>query len=424
MASRSIATGEFRRAREQRNGLDVQRVREDFPILQQQIHGKPLVYLDNAASTQKPRAVLEAITRFYSTTNANVHRGVHSLSQEATRGFEEVRGKVARFVGAAESREIVFVRGATEAINLVAQSYGRPQVEPGDEILVSLMEHHSNIVPWQVLCESAGAVLRVVPISDDGELRMEEYARLLGPRTRLVAVSHVSNSLGTVNPLREVIDLAHAQGVPVLVDGAQAVPHMKVDVTELGCDFYCFSSHKMFGPTGVGVLYGRAELLKSMPPYQSGGDMIRSVSFEGTTFNVIPHKFEAGTPNIAGVIGMGAAIDYLAELGFERIVPYESGLLGYATALLKEIPGVRLIGTAAEKVGVLSFVLSSVHPHDIGTILDLEGVCVRTGHHCAEPVMHRFGVPATARVSLAFYNTREELDVLARGLHKVRKIFG
>ncbi len=403
--------------------FDVRRVREDFPILKQTVHGRPLVYLDNAATTQKPRPVLDAIERFYRTECANVHRAVHMLSERATRDYEEARVKVRRFLNAPEDREIVFVRGSTEGINLVAQSYGRQHLGPGDEVLISAMEHHSNIVPWQMVCADRGARLRVVPIDDRGEFLLDEYEKLLGPRTRLVAVAHVSNALGTVLPVRPIIDLAHRRGVPVLLDGAQAVPHLPVDVRELDCDFYVFSGHKLFGPTGIGVLYGKARLLEAMPPYQGGGDMIRSVTFEKTTYNDLPYRFEAGTPHIAGAVGLGAAIDYVSAVGVGAIGDHERGLLAYATEALSAVPGLRLIGTAREKAGVLSFVLEGVHPHDIGTILDQEGIAIRAGHHCAQPVMQRFGVPATARASLALYNTRAEIDTLVRGLHQVREVF-
>ncbi len=404
--------------------LDLEAVRSDFPILKQRVYGKPLVYLDNAASSQKPQVVIDAISQYYETTHANVHRGVHRLSQEATEAYEGARHVVRDFINAAESREIVFVRGTTEAINLIAHSYGCARVKPGDEILISTMEHHSNIVPWQLLCEARGASLQVAPIDDRGVLKLDEFRRLLGPRTRLVAITHVSNSLGTINPMHEIIALAHEQNVPVLVDGAQAVPHMPVDVQELDCDFYCFSSHKVFGPTGVGVLYGKAEWLDALPPYQGGGDMISSVSFEKTTFNVLPYKFEAGTPNIAGVIGLGAALEYLRRIDPDLIQAHEKRLLEHATESLNSIEGLRLIGTAPQKASVLSFVMEGIHPHDIGTIVDAEGIAVRTGHHCAQPVMHRFGVPATARASLAFYNTLEEIEALAAALQQVRKVFG
>jgi cysteine desulfurase/selenocysteine lyase len=412
-----------RTGRRPRPAFDVRRIRDDFPLLRQQVHGKPLVYLDNAATTQKPQAVIDALVRFYTTDNSNVHRGVHLLSGRATAAFEAARVKVQHFLHAAQSCEIIFVRGATEAINLVAQTYGRRHVQAGDEIVISAMEHHSNIVPWQMLCEEKQARLRVVPINDRGEIPLEEYARLLGPRTRLVAVVHVSNALGTINPVRQIIELAHRQGVPVLVDGAQAVPHMTVDVQELDCDFYAFSGHKVYGPTGIGVLYGKAGLLGAMPPYQGGGDMISSVTFEKTTYNTLPHKFEAGTPHVAGAIGLGAAIDYLSATGVENVARHEQELLGYATAALARVPGVRLIGTARERAGAVSFILEGVHPHDIGTILDREGIAIRTGHHCAQPVMERFGVPATARASLACYNTRDDIDVLVEGMHKVKEVF-
>jgi cysteine desulfurase/selenocysteine lyase len=402
----------------------VERIRKDFPALHQQVHGKPLVYLDNAATSQKPQLVIDAITAYYALENSNVHRGVHLLSEKATQAYEGARTRVQRFLNAAESREIVFVRGTTEGINLVAQSYGRASVGAGDEIVISAMEHHSNIVPWQMLCAEKGAVLRVVPIDDAGELRLDEYARLLTERTKLVAVAHISNALGTVNPVKGLIELAHARGVPVLVDGAQAAPHLRVDVRDLDCDFYVFSGHKTLGPTGIGVLYGKAERLERMPPWQGGGDMIASVTFEKTTYNALPYKFEAGTPHIAGVIGLGVALDYLSGLGLERVAAYEQDLLAYGTEALRAVPGLRIIGTAKEKASVLSFVLDGVHAHDVGTILDHAGVAVRAGHHCAMPIMQRFGVPATVRASLAFYNTREELDALGAGLHEVKEIFG
>ena len=403
--------------------FDVQTARKDFPILQDTAHGKPLVFLDSAASAQKPRAVLEAMTNLYSHSYANIHRGVYELSMRATDAFEEAREKVRAFLGAPEAREIVFVRGATEGINLVASTFGRTRVSEGDEILITHMEHHANIVPWQMLCEQTGAVLRVAPIDDDGALLVDEFEKLLTPRTKLAAVVHVSNALGTVNPVRELVELAHARGVPVLVDGAQAVPHQRVDVRELGCDFYVFSSHKVFGPSGVGALWGKAEHLEAMPPYQGGGEMILSVSFEKTVYNEIPHKFEAGTPDIAGVVGLGAAIDYVNGLGLDAIAAHERELLAYGTERLLEVPGLRLIGTAPHKASVLSFVLDGVHPHDIGTILDQEGICVRTGHHCAQPVMERFGIPATARASLALYNDESDVDRLVAALGKVREVF-
>jgi cysteine desulfurase / selenocysteine lyase len=402
---------------------DVERVRRDFPALHQQVHGKPLIYLDNAATSQKPQVVIDALTAYYSRENSNVHRGVHLLSEKATQAYETGRACVQRFLNVPDTREIVFVRGATEGINLVAASYGRTWVGAGDEIIISAIEHHSNIVPWQILCEEKGAVLRVIPVNDDGELLLEEYARLLGARTKLVAVGHISNALGTINPIEQMIEMAHRQGVPVLIDGAQAAPHLGVDVRALDCDFYVFSGHKTLGPTGIGVLYGKAKWLERMPPYQCGGDMIASVTFEKTTYNALPYKFEAGTPHIAGVIGLGVALDYLSGLGLERVVAYERELLAYGTAALHAVPGVRIIGTARKKASVLSFVVDGVHAHDVGTILDHAGVAVRAGHHCAMPVMQRFGVPATVRASLAFYNTREELDALVAGLHDVRGIF-
>jgi cysteine desulfurase / selenocysteine lyase len=402
---------------------DVERIRRDFPALHQQVHGKPLIYLDNAATSQKPQVVVDALTAYYSRENSNVHRGVHLLSEKATQAYETGRACVQRFLNAADTREIVFVRGATEGINLVAASYGRTWVGAGDEIIISAIEHHSNIVPWQILCEEKGAVLRVIPVNDDGELLLDEYARLLGARTKLVAVGHISNALGTINPIERMIEMAHRQGVPVLIDGAQAAPHLHVDVRALDCDFYVFSGHKTLGPTGIGVLYGKAEWLERMPPYQGGGDMIASVTFEKTTYNALPYKFEAGTPHIAGVIGLGMALDYLNGLGLDRVVAYERELLAYGTATLDAVPGVRIIGTAKEKASVLSFVVDGVHAHDVGTILDRAGIAVRAGHHCAMPVMQRFGVPATVRASLAFYNTREELDALVAGLYDVREIF-
>ena len=403
--------------------LDVERLRRDFPILGKTINGKPLVYLDNAATTQKPRVVIDAVSGYYETINANIHRGVHRLSVEATAAYERARGKVQRFIGAARPEEIIFTRSATEAINLVAQAYGRSTLRTGDEIIVSGMEHHSNIVPWQILCEQVGAVLRVVPFSDAGELCLDEYEKLLGPRTRFVAMVHVSNALGTINPVGRIIDLAHSRGIPVLLDGAQAAPHLPIDVGALDCDFFALSGHKMFGPTGVGVLYGKHDLLESMPPYQGGGDMILSVTFEKTIYNKLPHKFEAGTPDIAGVVGFGATIDYLNEIGMEQIADYEQGLLEYATQVVSAIPQVRLIGTAREKASVLSFVVEGIHPHDVGTILDQEGIAIRTGHHCAQPVMEHYGVTATARASLSFYNTRAEIDTLAEGIRKAVEIF-
>jgi len=413
-----------RERREAERVFDVERVREDFPILKQKVHGKPLVYFDNAATSQKPVTVIEAEERFYREYNSNIHRGVHQLSERATRAYEDVRIKIQHFLNAGEAREIVFVRGTTEAINLVAAAYGRKNVQAGDEILITAMEHHSNIVPWQILCEEKGARLRVAPVNDRGELVFEEFEKLLNSRTRLVSVTHVSNVLGTINPVREIVAAAHRMNVPVFVDGAQAAPHLKVDVRDLDCDFYALSSHKMFGPTGIGVLYGKAGLLEAMPPYQGGGDMISSVSFEKTIYNVIPYKFEAGTPNIAATIGLGAAIDYIDQLGLENVAAYEHELLEYATEAVSRLPGVRIVGTARQKASVISFVLDGIHAHDVGTVLDQEGIAVRTGHHCAQPLMERFQVPATARASLAFYNTKEEVDRLATGIENVKHIFG
>ena len=404
--------------------FDVERIREQFPILEQRVGDKPLAYLDNAATTQKPHAVLDTLSRYYASENANIHRGVYALSQQATEAYEGARGKVARFLHAAEPAEIIFTRNATEGINLVAQTFGRRQVGAGDEVVISTMEHHSNIVPWQMLCEEQGARLRVVPITDTGELMLDELASLLGPRTKLLSIVHMSNSLGTVNPVRQIVELAQAQGVPVLIDGSQAAYHMPVDVQALGCDFYVVTGHKLYGPTGIGALYGRRALLDLMPPYQGGGDMIRSVTFERTTYNDVPHKFEAGTPHIAGAIGLGAAVDFITEVGFGAIAAHERQLLSYATTALSAVPGLRLIGTAPNKASILSFVLDGVHAHDIGTIVDTEGVAIRTGHHCTQPVMDRFQVPATARASLAMYNTTAEIDQLVSALNKVREVFG
>jgi cysteine desulfurase/selenocysteine lyase len=386
--------------------LDVEKIRADFPILREKIYGKPLVYLDSAATTQKPQVVIDTINHYYTRDNSNIHRGVYLLSQRATDGYEGARVKAQRFINAAESREIIYVRSATEAINLVAQTYGREHVQAGDEVIVSAMEHHSNIVPWQILCQEKGATLRVIPMNDEGELLLEEYGKLLNSRTRLVAVVHVANAIGTINPIQEIIEQAHQQDVPVLVDGAQSAAHVEVDVQALDCDFYAISGHKLYGPTGVGILYGKASLLDSMPPYQGGGEMISSVTFEKTTYNVLPHKFEAGTPNIVGGIGFGAALDYVSEIGLKKIAAYEKELLQYATQQLSAISGLRIIGTAKEKASIVSFVIEGIHAHDVGTILDQQGIAVRTGHHCAQPAMDRFQVPATARVSLAFYNTR------------------
>jgi cysteine desulfurase/selenocysteine lyase len=400
------------------------RWREDFPILRQKVHGRPLVYLDNAATSQKPLAVIEAEDRYYREYNSNIHRGVHALSQAATDAYEKARARIQKYLNARSSHEVIFVRGATEALNLVAQSFGRPRLRPGDEIIVSAMEHHSNIVPWQLACEQTGAVLKVVPMNDAGEFLFEEFERLLGIRTRIVALTQVSNALGTILPVKRVIEAAHAQGVPVVLDGAQAIPHTGVDVQALDCDFYAFSGHKVYGPTGIGVLYGKEKHLEAMPPYQGGGDMIRTVSFERSTWNDLPYKFEAGTPHIAGGIGLGVALDYLAGIGIEAVAAHEHDLLEYATGLVSEIPGLRLIGTAAEKAGVLSFVLDGAHPHDVGTILDHQGVAIRAGHHCAMPVMDRYNIPGTARASFALYNTREDVDALVAGIHKVKELFG
>src|SRR5688572_24960753 len=405
-------------------GFNVRRIREDFPILQQTVHGKPLVYLDNAATTQKPRAVLDALMAYYSKDNANVHRGVHLLSERATQAFEDARVTVQRLINAASAREIVFTRNATEGINLVARTFGRTHLGPGDEVVISAMEHHSNIVPWQMVCEETGASLRVIPISDEGALQIEEYERLLGSHTKLVSIVHLSNVLGTINPVQQMIATAHRRGVPVLIDGSQAAHHMVVDVQALDADFYVFTGHKLYGPTGIGVLYGKERLLEEMPPYQGGGDMIASVSFEKTTYNTLPYKFEAGTPNIAGAIGLAAAVDYVTAVGIDRIAAHEGELLSYGTAELSRVPGLVLIGTASEKASVLSFVMEGVHPHDIGTIVDQSGVAIRTGHHCTQPLMQRLGVPATARASLAMYNTPDEIDALVAALHKVRELFG
>ena len=404
-------------------GLDLERIRADFPILAEKINGKPLVYLDNAATSQKPRVVIDAIRHYYEHDNANIHRGVHALSVRATETHDAARETVRRFVNAGRREEIVFVRGATEAINLVAASYGRTHVTAGDEVLITAMEHHSNIVPWQILCEEKGARLRVAPIDDSGELRLDEFEKLIGPRTRMVAVTQVSNPLGTVLPLSDMIAMAHRRGVPVLVDGAQAVPHFAVDVQALDCDFYAFSGHKVYAPTGIGVLYGKKALLDAMPPYQGGGDMISSVTFEKTTYNALPFKFEAGTPDIAGAIALGAALKYIGHLGMDKVAAHEKDLLDYATRTVGALDGVRLIGTARERAGVLSFVMDGVHAHDLGTILDQQGIAIRTGHHCAQPVMDRFGVPATARASFAVYNTKEDVDALVSGIRTAHEVF-
>jgi cysteine desulfurase/selenocysteine lyase len=403
---------------------NVEHWRADFPILGERVHGRPLIYLDNGATTQKPASVIYTENAYYRHSNANVHRGVHLLSQRATDAFEAARAKIARFINALRADEIVFVRGTTEAINLVAQSFARPQLKPGDEILISAMEHHSNIVPWQMLCEQTGAVLKVVPIDDTGALDAGAYERLLNERTRLVAITHLANALGSINPVELIVAAAHAKGVLVLLDGAQAISHLPVDVRALDCDFYAFSGHKVYGPTGIGVLYAKAALLEAMPPWQGGGEMIRSVTFEKTEYNAIPWKFEAGTPNIAGAIALGAALDYVDRIGMEVIAAHEADLLAYATDALRGIPGLRLIGTARDKASILSFVLDGVHAHDVGTILDHHGVAVRAGHHCAMPVMQRFGVPATVRASLALYNTQEDIDALIEGLGRVRELFG
>ena len=406
-----------------RPALDIRAVREDFPILRQSVRGKPLVYLDNAATTQKPKAVLDRLTRFYETENANVHRGVHLLSERATDVYEAARRSVAQFLNAGDAKEIVFVRGTTEAVNLVAQTFGRTRVGRGDEVVITAMEHHSNIVPWQMLCAEKGARLRVAPITDAGELRLEELEALLTERTKLLALVHVSNAPGTINPIARITRLAHDRGIPVLVDGAQAVPHTHVDVQTLDTDFYAFSGHKVFGPTGIGVLHAKAALLEEMPPWQGGGDMISSVTFERTLYNIVPYKFEAGTPNIAGAVGLAAALDYVSAVGLDRIAAHERDLVAYGTDALSQIAGVRLTGTAPEKAGILAFVLEGVHPHDIGTILDREGIAIRTGHHCCQPLMDRLGVAATARASVALYNMREEIDALAAAIDKVREVF-
>lgn len=399
------------------------RIRADFPILNKLVHKKPLVYLDNAATSQKPRVVIDAISDYYLGQNSNVHRGVHQLSQDATNAFENARETAQRHLNAAESAEVIFVRGTTEGINLVAYAFTRPKLEPGDEILISALEHHSNIVPWQLICKERGASLRVIPMNERGELDLSSLDSLITARTKLVAVTHVSNALGTLVPIETIIERAHARGVPVLIDGAQAVPHTKVDVRALDCDFYVYSGHKIFAPTGIGVLYGKRSLLEAMPPWQGGGDMIASVTFEKTTYNSLPYKFEAGTPDIAGAIGLGAALTYIHRIGIEKIAAWEAELLGYGTELLTKMPGIRVVGTAAKKASVISFIVEGIHAHDVGTILDREGIAVRAGHHCAQPVMDAFCIPATARASLAFYNSKEDLDALARGLHRVQEIF-
>lgn len=403
--------------------FNVEEVRKDFPILSKKVYGKPLVYLDNAATSQKPQSVIDAIDRYYTELNSNIHRGVHFLSQAATNEYENARVKIKNFINAASYKEIIFVRGATEGVNLVANSYGRKNIKEGDEIIISTMEHHSNIVPWQMLCEEKNAKLRVIPINDDGEIIIDEFKKLINEKTKFISVVHISNSLGTVNPVKEIIEIAHLHNIPILIDGAQAIHHVKVDVQELDCDFYVFSGHKIYGPTGIGILYGKEKLLEEMPPFMGGGDMIASVTFEKTTYNELPHKFEAGTPNIEGTIGLGAAIDYFSSIGIDKISAYEKELLEYATEKLKTINGLTIIGNAKNKSGVLSFVLDGVHPHDIGTILDYEGVAVRTGHHCTQPVMKRYNIPATARASFAFYNTKEEIDILEKAIYKVIEVF-
>jgi len=403
---------------------DVEAIRSDFPVLAQQVYGHPLVYLDNAATAQKPQAVIDAIVNYYAHDNANVHRGVHALSMRATDGYEGAREKVRAFIGAGDIKEIVFVRGTSEAVNLVAQSYGRANVSEGDEILISAMEHHSNIVPWQILCKQTGAILRVAPISHEGDILIKEFRALLNKRTKIVAIAHVSNAIGTVNPLEQLIDVAHAHGAVVLVDGAQAAPHLAVDVKALDADFYAFSGHKAYGPTGIGALYVKKHILESMPPYQSGGDMIASVSFEKTTYNAIPHRFEAGTPNIAGAVGLGAAIDYLTTLGRDRIVAYEDEVVAYALDALLSTPGITIVGTPRKRAGVISFTIDGVHPHDAGTILDRDGVAIRAGHHCSQPLMDFYGVPATNRASFGVYNTRDDADRLVTAIKKVQEVFG
>ena len=403
--------------------LNVTEIRKDFPNLNVRVHGKPIVYLDNAATTFKPKIVIETIDNHFKTGTSNVHRGVHFLSEQATEQFENARKKVQQFINAAKPQEIIFTKGTTESINLVANSYGRKFLNSGDEIIISEMEHHSNIVPWQILCEEKGCILKVVPINDQGELIFAEFEKMLGPKTKFVSMVYNSNSLGTINPIKKVIEKAHEKGIPVLIDGAQAVSHRSIDVQELDCDFFVFSGHKLFGPTGVGVLYGKEELLSKMPPYQGGGDMIASVSFEKTTYNVLPHKFEAGTPNVASVIGLGAAIDYIHSIGLDKIAKYEEELLDYGTKALSAIPGLRLIGTAKHKAAILSFILPNIHPHDLGTLVDREGIAIRTGHHCTQPVMKHFKVPATARAALAFYNTKEEIDQLVAAIYKAKEIF-
>ncbi len=398
--------------------LDINAIRQDFPILKREVNGKPLVYFDNGATSQKPQLVIDAINKYYSYENSNIHRGIHTLSQEATNAYEEARKKVQRFVNAQHEHEIIFTKGTTDGINLVASSFGKKHLKKGDEIIISTMEHHSNIVPWQMICEEAAAILKVIPINDKGELLMDEFKKLLSPKTKLVAITHVSNTLGTINPVKEIIKLAKEAGALILIDGAQAVPHTKIDVQELNCDFYAFSGHKMFGPTGVGILYGKEAVLNDLPPYQGGGDMIKTVTFEKTTYNCLPHKFEAGTPNIVGGIGLGVAVDYMNSIGIDKIEAYEHELLTYATEQIKQIEGVRIVGEAQNKASVLSFVVDGTHPSDIGMIIDKLGVAIRTGHHCTEPLMNRLNVPGTARASFAFYNTKEEIDIFIAALKR------
>jgi len=403
--------------------LDLNKIRGDFPILKQTVNGNPLVYLDNGATSQKPQSMIDAIVNYYTTTNSNVHRGVHTLSQQATDGYEGARAKIQKFINAGDEKEVIYTRNTTEGINLVAHSYGRKNIGPGDDIIVSNMEHHSNIVPWQMLCEENGANLLVVPIDDTGELIMDEYQKMLSPKTKLVSITHVSNALGTILPAKQIVKMAHDVGSPVLLDGAQAVPHMPVDMQDIDCDFYVFSGHKLFGPTGIGVFYGKSEYLEAMPPFLGGGEMIKSVTFEKTIYNDLPYKFEGGTPDIAGAIGLGAAIDYVTNLGFDQIMAHEDELLRYGTEALSAIDGVRIVGTAVDKAGILSFVMDKAHPHDIGTILDEQGIAIRTGHHCAQPVMQRFQIPATARASFAFYNNKEDIDALVKGIDRVIEVF-
>lgn len=406
------------------NIYDIKKIRNDFPILKTLVHGKPLVYLDNAATTQKPQYVIDKTNNYYEKYNSNVHRGVHALSQKATEEFESARIIIKNFINALGKNEIIFTRGTTESINLVASSYGKTNIKEGDEIIISTMEHHSNIVPWQMLCAEKNAKLRVIPINDDGEIIFEEFEKMINEKTRFVSVVYASNTLGTVNPVKRIIDLAHSYNIPVLLDAAQAVNHLRIDVQELNCDFLAFSGHKLYGPTGIGILYGKVNFLEAMPPYQGGGDMISKVTFEHTTYNELPHKFEAGTPDIAGAIGLGAAIEYIEKIGLENIAYHENILLEYATKAVQEFSGLRIIGTAKEKIGVLSFHFENVHPHDVGTFLDFEGVAIRTGHHCTQPLMQRFGIPATSRASFGMYNTIEEVDILVNGLKKILEVFG